>query len=184
MPNTMIDAVISVVITGRRMQTSEIVMSGARVAARRHPGAVGQQKLAVGDHDVSPSSRPDSIDRHGRRRSRSTLTGRTVAASSLTTNTKVPAWLDLDRGRRNGDALLDRAASAACSPACPATAARRRSAWWRGSVTMPVAGSTVFSIIVTWPVARASLPGIDRLDASRSRPRAPRARPAGCAAAP
>ena len=25
---------------------------------------------------------------------------------------------------------------------------------------MPVAGSTVFSIIVTWPVSRASLPGM------------------------
>ena len=32
-------------------------------AADRDAGAVGQQQLAVGDHDVSPSSRPDSM--HG-----------------------------------------------------------------------------------------------------------------------
>ena len=31
-------------------------------------------------------------------------------------------------------------------------------------VAMPVAGSTVFSIIVTWPLARLSVAGNDRLD--------------------
>src|SRR4051812_25512619 len=50
----MIDAVMSVVITGRRMQISEMLMSGFGLAAAdRHPGAVGQKKLAVGDDDVA-----------------------------------------------------------------------------------------------------------------------------------
>ena len=45
---------MSVVITGRRMQTSEMFMSGFGLAAAyRHLGPVRQQKLAVGDHDVA-----------------------------------------------------------------------------------------------------------------------------------
>src|SRR5258708_2755732 len=52
-PNAMIDAVISVVMTGRRIQSSESVMgSGPRLgSARRDRRALGQQQLAV-DHDV------------------------------------------------------------------------------------------------------------------------------------
>src|SRR5260370_35564292 len=51
-PNAMIDAVMSVVITGRRMQSSESVISGSRLARPwLDPGAVRHQQLAV-DHDV------------------------------------------------------------------------------------------------------------------------------------
>src|SRR4051794_34971491 len=54
MPNTMSDAVMSVVITGRRIQASEMFMSGFGFAAPdRHFGAVRQLKLAIGDDDVT-----------------------------------------------------------------------------------------------------------------------------------
>jgi hypothetical protein len=50
----MIEAVISVVITGRRMQTSEIVMSGLGFgAADDDAGAIGEQKLTVGHHGLT-----------------------------------------------------------------------------------------------------------------------------------
>src|SRR3954467_14371149 len=55
MPNTMSDAVMSVVITGRRIQASEMFMSGFGLAAPdRHFGAVGQQQLAVDDDHPAP----------------------------------------------------------------------------------------------------------------------------------
>src|SRR3954452_8732699 len=52
-PKAMIDAVISVVITGLRMQSSDSVIASRSGLARPgfHPRAVGQQQLAV-DHDV------------------------------------------------------------------------------------------------------------------------------------
>src|SRR5581483_3353019 len=49
-PNTMIEAVMSVVITGRRMHVSDRFMSGTDVVALRHPSALRQQQLAIG-HD-------------------------------------------------------------------------------------------------------------------------------------
>ena len=57
MPNTISDAVISVVITGRRMQVSEMFMdqvpAALRVCAALTRGAVGQQQLAVGDDGLA-----------------------------------------------------------------------------------------------------------------------------------
>src|ERR1044072_7197050 len=59
MPNTMSDAVMSVVITGRRMQASEMFMSGLGLAvADRHFGPVRQQELPVGDHHRDPPPPP------------------------------------------------------------------------------------------------------------------------------
>src|SRR3954451_9340226 len=60
-PNTISDAVISVVITGRRIQASEMPMWGVRLSsaarffafADRHTGAVGQQQMAVHDDLVA-----------------------------------------------------------------------------------------------------------------------------------
>src|ERR1700674_2574805 len=53
-PKTINDAVISVVITGRRMQVSEIFTSRPRLAlAHRDPRPVGEQQVSVGDHDVA-----------------------------------------------------------------------------------------------------------------------------------
>src|ERR1700681_3971806 len=59
MPNAMIDAVISVVMTGRRMQSSErVIASGpGLVRPRFDPRPVGQQQLAI-DHDVLVARQP------------------------------------------------------------------------------------------------------------------------------
>src|SRR5262249_40909181 len=54
MPNTMSAAVISVVITGRRMQVSEMFTSGSGLAfADGDARLVGQQEVPVGDDDVA-----------------------------------------------------------------------------------------------------------------------------------
>src|SRR5947209_6557817 len=58
-PKAMIEAVISVVITGLRMQSSESVIASRPGLARPRldPGAVGQQQLAV-HHDVLAAGEP------------------------------------------------------------------------------------------------------------------------------
>src|SRR6476661_5023155 len=64
-PNAMIEAVISVVITGRRMQSSDsvIALRSGLAVSRFHPCAVRQQQLTV-DHDVLASRQP--FRDHGR----------------------------------------------------------------------------------------------------------------------
>src|ERR1700753_1461573 len=53
MPNTMSAAVISVVITGRRMQVSEMFTSGSGLAfADGNARLVGQEEMSVGDDDI------------------------------------------------------------------------------------------------------------------------------------
>src|SRR5512132_2710857 len=61
MPKTINDAVISVVSTGRRMQTSEMFMSATRDlgCAHVHGGTVRQQQLAFG-HDGLAAVEPGS----------------------------------------------------------------------------------------------------------------------------
>ena len=63
-PNAMIDAVISVVMTGRRMQSSESVIDQAPAlrVARLDRRALGQQQLPV-DHDVLAAGQPFGDDR-------------------------------------------------------------------------------------------------------------------------
>src|SRR4051812_19444474 len=58
-PKAMIEAVISVVITGRRMQSSDsvIALRPGLAVSRFHPRAVRQQQLTV-DHDVLASRQP------------------------------------------------------------------------------------------------------------------------------
>src|SRR3954466_1272480 len=58
-PKAMIEAVISVVITGRRIQSSDSVMASRSGLARPgfHPSAVQQQQLPV-DHDVLAPGQP------------------------------------------------------------------------------------------------------------------------------
>src|ERR1700681_1001266 len=59
MPNAMIDAVISVVMTGRRIQSSDrvIALGPGLVRPRLDPRPVGQQQLAV-DHDILVARQP------------------------------------------------------------------------------------------------------------------------------
>src|SRR5436305_1747356 len=57
-PKAMIEAVISVVITGLRIQSSEsVIASRPGLAPRLDPGAVGQQQLAV-HHDILAAGQP------------------------------------------------------------------------------------------------------------------------------
>src|ERR1700760_1206798 len=58
-PKAMIEAVISVVITGRRIQSSESVIASRSGLARPgfHPRTIRQQQLPV-DHDVLASGQP------------------------------------------------------------------------------------------------------------------------------
>src|SRR4051794_15949789 len=58
-PNAMMDAVISVVITGRRIQSSESVIASRSglAGALFHTRAVRQQELSV-DHDVLAAGQP------------------------------------------------------------------------------------------------------------------------------
>src|SRR4051794_14783935 len=58
-PKAMIEAVISVVITGLRIQSSESVIGSCPSLARPRldPRTVGQQQLAV-DHDVLAAGQP------------------------------------------------------------------------------------------------------------------------------
>src|SRR3954451_16918454 len=58
-PKAIIEAVISVVITGRRIQSSDsvIALCSGLAGSRFHPRAVRQQQLAV-DYDVLTSGQP------------------------------------------------------------------------------------------------------------------------------
>ena len=94
MPNAMIDAVISVVMTGRRMQSSDSVIgSGSRPCARAarpafRPTAATGRRSPRSRRRTSPSAITEMPWKV-----RSTLTGWTLAVPSLTTNTKLPLWL-------------------------------------------------------------------------------------------
>ncbi len=122
-------------------------MSGLGLAAAdRHLGSVGQQELAVGDHDVALLE-PGFDHRPCSSTVRSTLIGRTIAAPSLTTNTNCAGLAQLQRRRRNGDPVLGAQRQLRVDQRAGPQQLHPCSAWWRGSVTMPVAGSTVFSIM-------------------------------------
>src|SRR3954469_21076520 len=57
-PKAMIEAVMSVVITGLRIQSSEsVIASCPGLRSRLDPGAVGQQQLAI-HHDVLAAGQP------------------------------------------------------------------------------------------------------------------------------
>src|ERR1044072_9471818 len=58
-PKAMIEAVISVVITGRRMQSSDSVIASSSGLARPrfHPRAIRQQQLP-GEHDALATGQP------------------------------------------------------------------------------------------------------------------------------
>ena len=68
-PNAMIDAVISVVMTGRRIQSSESVigLGSGLFGPRLDPRAVRQQQLSV-DHDAFVAGQPFGDHRHALRR--------------------------------------------------------------------------------------------------------------------
>src|ERR1700758_4786644 len=63
-PKAMIEAVMSVVITGLRIQSSESVIASRPGLAhpRLHPRAVGQQQLAI-HHDILAAGEP--LGNHG-----------------------------------------------------------------------------------------------------------------------
>ena len=184
MPKAMIDAVISVVITGRRIQSfGKRHRSGPGLAGRAarpasRPTAATARRRTTVSPPVSPSRSPTCPAKV-----RSTLTGWTLATPSLTTNTKLPVWLRCTRPSaprrrpRCGSIELGR------RPACPATASRSSLFMVPRTVTMPVVGSTVFSTIATLPVSErwSARDGRDR--PSRSPRPSPRAdRPARAAA--
>ena len=77
---------------------------------------------------------------------------------SFTTNTKVPAWLTCTAAAGTVTRSSVRSVSAVLT-SVPGHSSSFSFGIVARTVTMPVAGSTVFSIIVTWPVSRASLPG-------------------------
>src|SRR6185503_5457831 len=93
MPNAMIDAVISVVMTGRRMQSSDSVIGYAPAflvrASTRDPSDSSNWPSTT---TLSPPESP-SVITDMPCAVRSTLTGWTLAAPSLTTKTKLPLWL-------------------------------------------------------------------------------------------
>src|SRR5262249_3917634 len=100
----MIDAVMSVVSTGRRMQVSDIVMSRADLLALRHPGSVRKQKLAVGHHHL-PFREPGLDDRNAI--DRALHLNRTNACNVvLHDEYEGPGLAELEGGRRNGDRVL------------------------------------------------------------------------------
>ena len=113
---------------------------------------------------------------------RSTLTGRTVGDAVLHHEHERAGLADLHRRRRHGDRLLVAQRQRALT-SVPGHSSSSLFGMVARTVTMPVAGSTVFSTIVTWPVARASLAGNDRLERRGLGGERLRARPAGCAAA-
>src|SRR5216684_5661757 len=93
MPNTMIDAVTSVVSTGRRMQVSDSVMGydptfGARMATFVPLESKSWPLTTTVSPPPRPLARTDSLPR-----TRATSTGWTIAPSPLMTNTYDPAWL-------------------------------------------------------------------------------------------
>ena len=94
---------------------------------------------------------------------RSTLTGCTLATPSLTTKTKVPVWLTCTAADGTTTALLARSVSSVVT-SVPGQSISFAFGMVARIMAMPVAGSTVFSIMVTWPVARLSEPGDDRVD--------------------
>src|SRR6266550_1063778 len=86
-PNAMIDAVISVVITGRRMQSSESVIAQAPVLRAR--GSTRDPSDSSNCPSTTTFSSPDSPSAitDVPWKVRSTFTGWTLATPSLTTNT-------------------------------------------------------------------------------------------------
>src|SRR5712675_731589 len=86
-PNAMIDAVMSVVMTGRRMQSSESVIAYA--PALRGRGSTRVPSNSSNCPSITTLSSPDSPSEITETpwEVRSTLTGWTLAAPSLTTNT-------------------------------------------------------------------------------------------------
>src|SRR5215467_10660254 len=159
MPNTMIEAVTSVVSTGRRMQVSETTMDydptlGARTATLVPFESKSWPLVTTVSPPSSPLSRTDSLPS-----TRATFTGRTVATSLLTTNTYVPDWLTWIAV----DGTVTASSSRNVNPTVTNVPGHSNSSVF-GLVartgTVPVGASTLFSIMVTWPPARRGSPGM------------------------
>ncbi len=93
-------------------------------------------------------------------RTRSTVTGRTVATSFLTTNTKVPVWLTCTATDGNDDRVFDAERHLRRHQRSRPQHLVGCSASSHGSSPCRLPISTVFSIIVTWPLAGFVAPGM------------------------
>src|SRR5262249_28165416 len=145
--------------TGRQMQVSESTMDydptfGARTATLV-PLESNSWPLTT---TVSPPSRPlartDSLPS-----TRATCTGRTVAMSLLITNTYDPDWLTWSAVDGTVTAFSSRNVSCTVTKV-PGHSNSSAFGMVARTGTVPVGASTLFSIIVTWPLARRGSPGM------------------------
>ena len=81
---------------------------------------------------------------------RSTLTGCTLATPSLTTKTKLPVWLTWTAAVGTITASSSRKVRSVVT-SVPGQSSSSLFGMVARIIAMPVAGSTVFSIMVTWP---------------------------------
>src|SRR5262245_24620406 len=158
-PKAMIVAVISVVITGRRIQSSESVIAYAPAFLVRDSTRVPSDRSNWPSvTTLSPPDRPSEIT-DSPWTVRSTFTWVTLAAPSLTTKTKLPFWLRWTATVGTTTASSVRMVSLVAT-SVPGHSVSLLLSMTPRTVIMPVAASTVFSTIATLPSSEFWRPGM------------------------